>query len=175
MDHKTKRELAKGEQVTVTVERILPFGVFVRLEDGREGYIRRRELSLEGDVTPQELVSPGQQIAAVVLDPSEPNRSIELSHRATLPDPWQEFIGKFHKGDVVKGRIKSLAPSGAFAQIIPGVDGFIPTEELAPWTVRDPQEVIWVGDDVEAVITRLESTRQRVRLSIRRRLEQLSH
>ncbi len=175
MDHGTKRRFVKGEQVTVTVERILPFGVFVRLEDGREGYIRRRELSLAGDVDPQGIVSPGQQTEAVILELEEPTRSMELSHRATLPDPWQEFIGKFRQGDVVRARVKSLVSTGAFAQILPGVDGFIPTQEMAPWTVENPEEVVWVGDDVEAVITWLESTRQRVRLSIRRRLEQLSH
>ena len=174
MDHRTERELAKGEQVTVTVERVLPFGVFVSLEDGREGYIRRRELSLEGDFAPQEMVSPGEQIEAVILELAEPGRSIELSHRASLPDPWQEFAGKFRPGDIVKARIKDLVPSGVFAQILPGVDGYIPTEELAPWAVVNPEEVVWVGDDTEAVITWLDPTRQRVRLSIRRRFKQLS-
>ncbi|MBL7210038.1 MAG: S1 RNA-binding domain-containing protein [Dehalococcoidia bacterium] len=174
MSRGTKRGFAKDEQIIVTVERILPFGVFVRLEDGKKGYIRRRELSLEGDVTPQEVVSPGQQIEAVILELEEPALSIELSHRATLPDPWEEFTGKFRQGDVIKARIKDLVPTGAFAQILPGVDGFIPTEELTPWTVENPEEVVWVGDDVEAVITRLESTRQGVGLSIRLRLKQLS-
>jgi len=174
MSGRTKREFAKGERVIVTVERILPFGVFVRLEDGKEGYIRRRELSLAGDVDPQEVVSPGQRIEAVVLELEGPGRSIELSHRATLPDPWQEFAGKFRQGDVVRARVKDLVPTGAFAQILPGVDGFIPAEELAPWAIENPEEVVWVGDDVEAVITRLDSTQQKVRLSICRRLEQLS-
>ncbi len=174
MNHRAKRELAKGKQITATVERVFPFGVFVRLEDGRKGYIRRRELSLAGDIDPQEVVSPGQQIEAVILELEEPSRTIELSHRATFPDPWQEFTGKFRKGDVVRARVKDLVPTGAFVQIVPGVDGFIPTEELASWTAENPDEVVWVGDDVEAVITRLDSSRRKVRLSIRRRLEQLS-
>jgi len=174
MSRRARRKLTKGKQVTVTVERIFPFGVFVRLKDGREGYIRRRELSLAGDADPQEVVSPGQQIEAIILELEEPSRIMELSHKATLPDPWQEFTSKFRQGDVVRARVKNLVPGGAFAQIVPGVDGFIPTEELAPWTVETPDEVIWAGDDVEAVITHLDPARQKVRLSIRRRLEQLS-
>ncbi|MGA9349742.1 MAG: S1 RNA-binding domain-containing protein [Anaerolineae bacterium] len=173
MVHGTKQELAKGEQVTVTVDRILPFGVFVRLKDGREGYIRRRELSLAGDVNPQEVVSLGQQIEAVILELEEPSRSIELSHRATLPDPWQEFTGKFRPGDVVKARIKGLVPAGAYAQILPGVDGFIPKEELARWIIEKPEEVVWVGDNVEAVIACLDLRRKEVSLSIRWRMERL--
>ena len=174
MDHRIKRKLADGQQITVTVERILPFGVFVRLGDGREGYIRCRELSLEGDVDPREVVSPGQQIKAVTLELEEPSRSIELSHRATLPDPWPKFTSKFRQGDVVKARVKDLVPTGAFVQILPGVDGFIPLTELAPWKVMVSEELIWVGDDMEAVITRLDSRRKRVWLSIRRRMERLS-
>ncbi len=98
---------------------------------------------------------------------------MELSRRATLPDPWQEFAHRFREGDVVTGTVKALVPGGAFAQLTPGVSGFIPLEELASWKVARPEEVVWTGDRVEAVITRLDLTRQKVWLSIRRRMEHL--
>jgi signal transduction histidine kinase/predicted RNA-binding protein with RPS1 domain/ActR/RegA family two-component response regulator len=172
MDPRTKREFTKGKQVTVTVERILPFGVFVRLEDGREGYIRCRELSLEGDVDPREAVSSGQQIKAVILELEGPNRNIELSHRATLPDPWEEFTTRFQEGDVIVGTVKSLTPSGVFVRILPGVDGLVPLRELASWPVEKPEDVVWAGDDVEALITHIDHKARKVWLSIRARQRQ---
>jgi signal transduction histidine kinase/DNA-binding response OmpR family regulator/predicted RNA-binding protein with RPS1 domain len=163
-----------GQRVVGKVEQILPFGIFVRLEDGTRAYIRRRELSWARDVEPSKLVSLGQELAAVVIDPGGVDRSVELSHKVTLPDPWGEFTRRFQERSVVTATVKNLIPSGAFVQIVPGVDGFIPLAELAPWTVEGPEEVVWVGDDVEAVITRLDPTRRKVWLSIRQRLEQLS-
>lgn len=174
MNHKTKRKPAEGQQVTVTVERILPFGVFVCLEDGREGYIRRRELSASGDVDPREVVSEGKEIEAVVVELPEPGRHMELSHRATLPDPWEEFVRWFRKGDVVEGTVKDLRPYGAFVEILPGVYGLVPLAELVPWEVEKPDDVVWIGDDVEAVITHINSKKKQVRLSIRKRMEQLA-
>ena len=174
MDHRTKQKLAEGEQVTVTVERILPFGIFVSLEDGKEGYIRRRELSVSGDVDPREVVSVGEEIEAIVVALPEPGRVMELSHRATLPDPWEEFARRFRKGGLVEGTVKDLRPYGAFVEILPGVNGLVPLAELVPWEVEKPDDVIWIGDDVEAVITRINFRGKKIRLSIRRRMEQLA-
>jgi len=162
-----------GQHVVGTVDKLLPYGVFVRLDDGSRAYIRRRELSLEGDVDPRELLTEGQQIQAVVLQLAEPGRSMELSRRAILPHPWQEFAHRFRENDVVIATVKDLVPGGAFARITPGVNGFIPLEELASWKVERPEDVVWIGDRVEAVITRIDPSRQKVRLSIRRRMEHL--
>lgn len=175
---KTKDDLEKmytvGQRVVGTVEKVLPFGVFVRLANGTRAYIRRRELSKESDVPPGKLVTEGEQLEAVVISLGEPGRSMELSHKDILPDPWEEFTRQFQENKVVTGTVKDLVCRGAFVQIVPGVDGFIPLAELAPWKVERPEEVVWVGDDVEATITRLDPRKRRVRLSIRQHLELLS-
>ena len=162
-----------GQTVSGRVDRVFPFGAFVRLGDGTRAYIRRRELSLEGDIDPRELLTEGQEIKAVVLQLAESGRSLELSRRATLPDPWKEFVARFREGDVVAGTVKDLVPGGVFVQIVPGVAGFIPLQELASWKVERPEDVVWVGDRVEAAIIRLDDRRQKVWLSIRRRMEHL--
>jgi predicted RNA-binding protein with RPS1 domain/CheY-like chemotaxis protein len=163
-----------GQSVSGRVDRVFPFGVFVRLAGDTRAYIRRRELSLEGDVDPRELFIEGQEIEAVVLQLPAPGRSMELSRRALLHDPWKEFAEKFRKGDVVIATVRDLTPDGVFARIAAGVDGFIPLEELAPWKVERPEDVVWVGDRLEAEIIQIDQTRREVRLSIRRRLERLS-
>lgn len=161
--------------ITVIVERVHPFGVFVRLQDGTRGYIRRRELTLSGDIDPHDVVAEGDEIKAVVLKRASSGRLTELSRRAALPDPWKDFIGQHHVGDIVRGRVKDLFPTGVFVEIIPGVDGFIPLQELATWKVRRPEDVVWAGDDVEAIITHIDRARRKVKLSIRQRIKQLAH
>lgn len=165
---------SKGQHTVATVESIYPFGVFVRLEDGARAYIRRRELTLSGDLDPRSVVTEGQQVEAIIVELARPPSLMELSVRDALPDPWQEFTHQFRQGDVVTATIKSLLPDKVFAQIVPGVNGLIPLEELATWNVERPENLVWAGDQVEAVITHLDMTGKRARLSIRRRLEQLS-
>jgi len=154
------------------VEKLLPYGVFVRLSDDTRAYIRRRELSPEGDADPRQIVSQGEVIRAVVVALPEPGHTMELSVRRLLPDPWEQFEHQYREHDVVTGTVKALSSHGAFVQIIPGVNGFVPLREMALWRVEEPEELLWVGDRVEAVITSINRRAKRGRLSIRRRIEQ---
>jgi len=162
----------RGQRVVATVEQILPFGVFVRLDDGTRAYIRRRELDLDADVEPTQVVREGDQITAVVLNLGEPGKHIELSRRATLPDPWPEFARRFREGAVVRGAVHALRPEGVFIRVEAGIDGFVPLAELTTWHVSRPDELLWVDDVVEAIITHLDAHRKRLTLSIKARLEQ---
>ena len=161
-----------NQQVEATVERVLPFGVFVRLEDGTPAYIRRRELDLDADVDPTQVVHEGESIKALILDLGEQGKHMELSRRATLQDPWPEFTQRFVVGDVIRGTVRALRPNGAFIHIQPGIDGFVPLGELAPKPMDKPEDVLWVDDDIEAVITRVVPSKKLVSLSIKARLEQ---
>jgi Ribosomal protein S1 len=171
---RTRQRYSEGQRVTATVEKVLPFGVFVRLADGTRAYIRRRELSLEGDRPPGEIVSEGQTLQAVVLSPAEAGRLMELTVRAIHPDPWEQFVRRYKVRDTVTATVKHVVPNGVFVQIIPGVNGFIPLEELVSWRVEKAEDVVWTGDEVEAVITRIDPSRKKVNLSIRQRMEQLA-
>lgn len=161
-----------NQQVEAIVERILSFGVFVRLEDGASAYIRRRELDLDADVDPNEVVHEGEKISAVVLNANGQEKHIELSRRAVLADPWPRFVKQFLVGDVVYGTVRALHPRGAFIRLQPGIDGFVSLEELAPQTVKKPDEVLWVGDAIEAIITRIDSKNRHISLSIKIRMKQ---
>jgi signal transduction histidine kinase/predicted RNA-binding protein with RPS1 domain/ActR/RegA family two-component response regulator len=163
---------AVGERVIGVVERLLPYGAFVCLADGTRAYIRRRELSLEGDVDPRQILSLGEEIEAVVVASAKPDHTMELSVRRLHRDPWEQFDRRYRESDVAIGTVKALSRHGAFVQLIPGVDGFVPLREMALWAVDEPEELLWVGDRVEVVITNINRRAGRVRLSIRRRMEQ---
>jgi len=158
------------QQVAATVERVLPFGVFVRLPDGTDAYVRRRELSQDGTLAPEHLVSVGQQIQTVVVALPEKDRKLELSVCQAEPDPWETFVRSFRIRDTVTATVKNLSAQGVWVQIIPGVDGFIPPSELAPWPVQEPGEMLWIGDQVKAMVTGLDRQTRRVRLSIQRQM-----
>ena len=156
--------------VSARVEQVFPFGVFVRLEDGTEAYVRQRELTQSGDMDPQEVFSEGENITAKVIGLPGADRKLELSVRRAQPDPWDQFYRDHKVRDPVKGRVKSLTSGNAFVEIIPGVDGVIPLEELAPWELKQPAELLWLEDQVEAMITHLNPQKRLPRLSIRRQM-----
>jgi signal transduction histidine kinase/predicted RNA-binding protein with RPS1 domain/ActR/RegA family two-component response regulator len=160
------------QQVEAIVESVQPYGVFVRLKDGTRAYIRRRELDLDADVDPTRVVHEGQKITAKVIALGETGKHIELSRRATLPNPWHEFARRFREGEVVRGTVRALHPKGVFVRVEAGIDGFVPLDELATWQVSKPDELLWLDDEVEAIITHLDAHAERLTLSIKARMEQ---
>jgi signal transduction histidine kinase/predicted RNA-binding protein with RPS1 domain len=160
--------------LNVIVDKVLPFGVFVTIDGRRRGYIKRRQMSWAGDIDPRELVEPGQAIKAVVLETQPDAETMLLSHRDALPDPWLAFLRDHLPGDTITGTVKTLGPDAVWVQIRPGINGLIPLDELSLEPVDKPDEVVWPGDLVEAVITQLNQERHQVRLSMRRRLTQLA-
>ncbi len=158
------------QTVVARVEHVFPFGAFVRLPDGTQGYVRKRELTLSGNQDPRQVVSPGQEIKAVVIALPQAEQSLELSVRQAQPDPWETFRPSQVR-DTVTATVKKLYRRGALVQIVPGIDGFIPLAELAPWTVEKPDDLLWVGDQVEAMITHLDRQARQMRLSIRQQIK----
>jgi signal transduction histidine kinase/predicted RNA-binding protein with RPS1 domain/DNA-binding NarL/FixJ family response regulator len=161
-----------GQKVEAVAERVLPFGVFVRLDNDTKAYIRRRELDLDADVDPSQVVHEGDRFEAIILDLGKRRKLIELSRRATLDDPWPRFARLHHVGDVIRGEVCALRPSGVFIRIQPGIDGFVSLVELAPKPVEKPEEVLWKGDRVEAVISSITLSKKHLSLSIKARLHQ---
>jgi len=160
------------QQVEAIVENIQPYGVFVRLDAKTRAYIRRRELDLDADVDPACVVKVGDKITAKVIALGETGKHIELSRRATLPNPWPKFARRFREGDVVRGTVRALHPKGVFVCVEPGISGFVPLDELATWQVSKPEGLLWISDEVEAVIRHLDASNERLALSIKAHLEQ---
>jgi signal transduction histidine kinase/predicted RNA-binding protein with RPS1 domain len=161
-----------GQRVEGVVESVFPFGVFVRLSDKTTAYIRRRDLDLDADVEPADVVSEGDRISGVVINLGDSHKHLELSRRATMCDYWEEFAHRYHEGSVATGVVQSLNSRGVFIRLLPGLNGFVPLEELATWHVSRPEELFWVDDEVEAIITRISPIKKKVWLSIKARLEQ---
>jgi signal transduction histidine kinase/ActR/RegA family two-component response regulator/predicted RNA-binding protein with RPS1 domain len=161
-----------GQRVEGIVESVFRFGVFVRLGDETKAFIRRRELELDSDVDPLEILQAGEKIDGIVTDLGNPQKCLEISHRKTLPDHWGEFLRLYREGSVVTGTVQSLTPHGIYLRLLSGIDGFVPLDELATWKISRPDEIFWENDSAEAIITRIVPNKKKIRLSIKARLEQ---
>lgn len=170
----TRRNMPENP-VICTVDSVHPFGVFVRLHDGSQAYVRRREMTLDGVDDPRDLVKPGDEIVAARLTESSGGKLPELSVRAVQADPWQSFLRKHAEGDVVPITIKHLQADGVLATVQPGVSGFVPLSELSVNAHnKHVDEIVWVNDRSEAIITMIEPAAKRMQLSVRQWIARLN-
>ncbi|PDW02242.1 ATP-binding protein [Candidatus Viridilinea mediisalina] len=164
--------------ITVSVERLLPFGLLVRLEDGREGLIRERELAWSGRELQRwrERFKPGDRLQAVLLGtPDEPR--LELSLRLAEHDPWLDLVERYPLGSLVDGSVTGVQPYGAFIELEPGITGLLHQSRLpASAQMRPIQELFWIGDRVRVMVERLDTVHRQIGLSLlRARAQRWSH
>jgi small subunit ribosomal protein S1 len=152
-------KLEKGQVLEGTVKNITDFGVFIDL-GGVDGLLHITDISWGRIEHPREVLALDQKINVVVLDFDDEKKRIALGLKQLTPHPWQSLDTELVIGSKVKGRIVTVADYGAFLEIIPGVEGLIHVSEMS-WSqnLRNPQEFLKVGDEVEAQVLNLRSRR----------------
>ena len=159
-------DVFKGE-----VKSLTSYGAFVDL-GGIDGMVHISELSWNRIKHPSEVVNAGDVVEVFVKDLDKEANRISLGYKKNEDNPWDKFEAEYKVGDVIKANIVSITPFGAFAQIIPGIDGLIHISQIADKKVSNIKEVLSVGDEVEAKITEIDSEKKRISLSIRALLEE---
>lgn len=160
-----------GDVFKGAVKSITDFGVFVDL-GGIDGMVHRTELSWKRIKHPSDVVSVGDVLEVYVKDLDKEKNRISLGYKKTEDNPWEEFKKNYEVGSVVKATVVSITPFGAFAQIIPGVDGLIHISQIANQRVNKVSDVLSVGQEVDAKITEIDAEKQRVSISMRALLEE---
>jgi signal transduction histidine kinase/predicted RNA-binding protein with RPS1 domain/DNA-binding response OmpR family regulator len=172
--YELEKKYPKGDIVSGHVHRLLNYGAEVKLDDGTEGIIRNRELLWDREPSdPAEVLKQGQPVKALIIGLDRERSRLELSLRQAERDPWHGIDQRYRVGQVLRRKVARLWRSGAFVEIEPAVDGFIPLNEVCTSPPAHIDRVLWAGDTVEAVITRLDRKERRVELSIRERLQKL--
>lgn len=168
-------QLQSGQRVQCFVERVHPFGVFVRIEDtGAKGYIRRRDLDWDRLKSVDEIIQEiGKSFQAEIIELPRTHHRFQLSRLPLLPDPWETFVSSHRVGDIVEGVVYALNDRGALIQLPEKVIGQIDREEFDTTRNISTGEPIWTGDVVEAVILSFDASKQRVKVSIRKRVAQV--
>ncbi len=158
-----------GERVKGTVTRVVEFGAFVELEPGIEGLIHLSEMSWGKKVRKaDDVIKPGETVEAVILSVSLGERRISLGLKQALGDPWALASQKFAAGTVVEGPVTSITKFGAFVQLAEGIEGMVHVSEIsAEKRIEHPQDVLKLGQVVQAQVLELDIEKRQIRLSMK--------
>ena len=159
-------EIEVGNEYTGTVKSLTSYGAFVDI-GGVDGMIHISELSWGRIKHPSEVVNVGDTVNVYVIGLDRENKNISLGYKRPEDNPWNVFTANYEVGDTATVRILKFMPFGAFAQIIPGVDGLIHISQIANRRIEKPEDVLSKDEEVEAKIIDIDPEKQKVSLSIR--------
>ncbi len=160
-----------GAHYTGTVKSLTSYGAFVDI-GGVDGMIHVSELSWSRIKHPSEVVKVGDVVDVYIKDIDPEKRRISLGYRKAEDNPWEILKRDYPVGTVCDVKIVGMTQFGAFAQIIPGIDGLIHISQIADRRVGKPQDVLSVGQVVKAKITDIDFEKKRISLSIRVLIEE---
>ena len=155
-----------GKTYTGTVRTLTNYGAFVDL-GGVSGMIHISELSWLRIKHPSEVVNVGDTVEVYIKDINDETKKISLGYKKTEDNPWTILETQYPIGTVVNATIVGMTTFGAFASIIPGIDGLIHISQISNKRIEKPQDELKVGEVVEAKITAIDFEKKRVSLSIR--------
>ncbi len=156
-----------GMPVTGRVARIEKFGAFIEIEEGLEGLLPVSEVSWQRVNSVGEVLKVNDivKLTVIAIDPLA--KKLTFSLKQAGPDPWKTAAEKYHRQDVVSGKVQRIVDFGAFVEIEPGLEGLIHISELSDRRVRSAGDVVKVGESVEVRILEIDPEKRRISLSIK--------
>lgn len=168
-----------GASVSAEVKSLTNYGAFVELEPGIEGLIHISDMSWIKKVShPSELFKKGDRVDAVILSVDKESKKITLGVKQLSQNPWEEIENTIPVGTLVKGKVTKLTAFGAFVELDNGIEGLIHVTELSDQAFAKVEDVISVGDEVSAIVIKLDPEHKKVSLSIKEYLiehNQMNH
>ncbi|HIT33496.1 MAG TPA: bifunctional 4-hydroxy-3-methylbut-2-enyl diphosphate reductase/30S ribosomal protein S1 [Candidatus Faecousia intestinigallinarum] len=164
-------EIQEGSKYHGVVKSLTSYGAFVDI-GGVDGMVHVSQLSWNRIKNPAEVVKVGDEIDVYVISFDPEKRKISLGYRTDETNPWAVFLKNYQVGDMVDAKIVKLMSFGAFAEIIPGVDGLIHISQLSDRRVNKPEDVVSEGQTVTVKITDIDTEGKRISLSIRAVMEE---
>src|SRR2546426_4218730 len=162
-----------GSEVEGKVRSLTDFGAFIALEEGIDGLIHISDMSWTQRVKhPSEILKKGQKVRAVVLNVDKDNERLSLGLKQMELDPWTQVQTKYHVGQDMLVKVVKVTNFGAFAELEDGVEGLIHLSELSREKVADPEDVVSVGQELEAKIIKIDIETRKIGLSVRAFMEE---
>lgn len=163
------RRYPKGTRLSGKVTNITDYGCFVEIENGVEGLVHVSEMDWTNkNIHPAKVVQLGEEVEVMVLDIDEERRRISLGIKQCKNNPWELFSQTHAKGDVVKGKIKSITDFGVFIGLDGNIDGLVHLSDIS-WNVPGEEAVRQYkkGDELTAVVLAVDPERERISLGIK--------
>ncbi len=151
------------------VSSVAEYGAFIELEPGVEGLVHVSEMSWsKRSKSPRRLVNPGEEVEVQVLGIDTDDRRISLGMKQLQSNPWETILERFHVGSTVRGKVRNLTDFGAFVEVEEGVDGLVHVSDIShSKKIKHPKDVLKKDQEVEAVITSIDTEGHRMSLSIK--------
>ena len=157
-----------GTRVTGTIRNITNFGIFVGLEEGIDGLVHVSDISWTEQIKhPGEKFKKGDTVEAVVLKIDKENEKFSLGIKQLESNPWEEILKRYPVGGEVTGAITRVAEFGAFVELEQGIEGLIYSSDLSSERVENPTDVVQPGQEVTALVMKVDPAEQKISLSIR--------
>ena len=164
-------EIEEGKIYDGVVKSLMDYGAFVDLGCGVDGMVHTSELSWKRIRRASDAVKVGDSLRVFVKSFDRERGRISLGYKTEETNPWFVFNNQYSVGDTATVTIVSLMPFGAFAEIVDGVDGLIHISQIADHKIAKPDDVLSVGQSVEAKIVSIDDEKHQVGLSIRALIE----
>ena len=159
-------EMEVGNKYHGVVKSMTSYGAFVDI-GGIDGMVHVSEMSWGRIKNPAEMFSIGDEVDVYVINFDREKKKISLGYKDPAENPWTKFTAAYNVGDTAEVKVVKLMTFGAFAEVLPGVDGLIHISQIANRRIGKPEEVLTVGDVVEAKITAIDMENHKISLSIR--------
>ena len=157
-----------GRRIKGKVRNMTSYGAFVEIENDIDGMIHVTDMSWTRKINnPNEILKPGQEVEAVILDINPELQRISLGLKQAEVDPWSEINNLYKVGDVVKGKVTKITSFGAFVELSNKIDGLIHISQLSRDHVEKVKDVLSVGSEVEARVIKVDAEERRIGLSIK--------
>lgn len=163
--------LERGQVLEGVIKNMTNFGVFIDL-GGVDGLLHITDISWGRINHPEEVLNLDQKVNVVVLDFDDEKKRISLGMKQLTSHPWDSLPAEIEVGSKIKGKIVNVADYGAFLEIQPGVEGLIHVSEMS-WSqhLRNPQDFISIGDEIEAVVLTIDRDERKMSLGIKQLTE----
>ena len=159
-----------GKHYSGTVKSLTSFGAFVDI-GGVDGLVHISELSWNKIKHPSEVCAVGDVMDVYIKEINPETKKISLGFKKLEDNPWTIAKSKINVGDVITVKIVRMMPFGAFAEIIPAVDGLIHISQIADKRIGKPEDVLSIGQEVEVKVTDVDWDEKKISLSIRALIE----
>ena len=159
-----------GKHYSGTVKSLTSFGAFVDI-GGVDGLVHISELSWNKIKHPSEVCAVGDVMDVYIKEINPETKKISLGFKKLEDNPWTIAKSKINVGDVITVKIVRMMPFGAFAEIIPSVDGLIHISQIADKRIGKPEDVLSIGQEVEVKVTDVDWDEKKISLSIRALIE----
>lgn len=151
----------EGNVLTGKVSGVMPYGLFVTIEDGLEGLVHISEVSWDrvSNLADQYKIGDDVKVKVLSIDPSAGR--VNLSVRSLTPDPWKDRLGKYAQGTRVHGKVSKLTQYGVFVELEPGVEGLVHSSKIPAYMVD-----IKPGQEMDLVVESINPEARRISLIV---------